>query len=480
MRWLLSVIAALVLTGTLGLTGATPAHAATPQPTAASASAASAAAVIEGEPWSGPAFPLTCTGSSARISCSPDNPADGKPERCFKGLKYAGSSVTVCTRSEDNVAALKGAGGQELKLEYGCSAVDAVCTATESMARGIASVITGGIAWVIENTSFNTNSYLWSAAVDEWAWWSWVVLLVILIAGIVAITTALWSRDGGELTAAVIRFFLAVPLSAASLWLVGTIVNVVDQLVDPLLSRGGNGEGLYRTVENIIFGGGLGNIWLAQLVLTLLVIGVVVLVFVFSFRNLALAALVALGPVAFMLFPMKIGVQWVVRWFSAVIALILTTPLTLGFLMLVLKGFAEVDSMWSIQALPLGLGMIMIAFAPVAVFGLFSFVGAGATSAIDNIASRGGATAKQSGSRAARSLSSAVATRTAATRRRAQAGPAPSGGGPAPRAQSGPARNTATPTATATPSAGSGGHTAQQSAPPKTPSAAPTTTPTTR
>jgi hypothetical protein len=468
MRWLLGVAAALVLTGTLSATGATPAHAATPDPTTASSAAA-----IEGEPWSGPAFPINCTGSTARISCSPENAADSKPERCFKEVPYGGASVTVCTTSEDNVAALKGAGGQELKLEYGCGPVDAVCTATESMARGVASVITGGIAWVIENTSFNTDSYLWTAAVSEWAWWSWVVLIVILIAGIVAIMTALWSRDSGELTAATIRFFLAVPLSAASLWLVGSIVNVVDQLVEPLLTRGGNGEGLYRTVENIIYGGGLGNIWLAQLVLTLLVIGVVVLVFVFSFRNLALAALVALGPVAFMLFPMKIGVQWVIRWFSAVIALILTTPLTLGFLMLVLKGFAEVDSMWSIQALPLGLGMIMIAFAPVAVFGLFSFVGQGATSAIDNIASRGGSTAKQSGGRAARSLSSAVASRTAAVRRRAQ-GAAPSGGGPAPRAQSGPARNTAThtPTAPAT-----GQHTAQQSAQPK---AQPSTAPTTR
>ncbi|TFB56320.1 hypothetical protein [Cryobacterium tagatosivorans] len=467
MRWLLGVAAALVLTGTLSATGATPAHAATPHP-----SAASSAAVIEGEPWSGPAFPINCTGSTARISCSPENAADSKPERCFKEVPYEGRSVTVCTLSDDNVGALTDTGGKELKLEYGCGAVDAICTVAESMARGIASVITGGIAWVIENTSFNTDSYLWTAAITEWAWWSWVVLIVILIAGIVAITTALWSRDSGELTAAIIRFFLAVPLSAVSLWLVGNIVNMVDQLVDPLLTRGGNGEGLYRTVENIIFGGGLGNIWLAQAVLTLLVIGVVVLVFVFSFRNLALAALVALGPVAFMLFPMKIGVQWVIRWFSAVIALILTTPLTLGFLMLVLKGFAEVDSMWSIQALPLGLGMIMIAFAPVAVFGLFSFVGQGATSAIDNIASRGGSSAKQSGSRAARSLSSAVASRTAAVRRRTQ-GPAPSGGGPAPRAQSGPARNNATRPPTAPPT---GQHTAQQSALPKAqPSAAPTT-----
>ncbi|TFD50734.1 hypothetical protein E3T43_18040 [Cryobacterium sp. Hh7] len=447
MRWLLGIAALLVLTAALGGVGATAAQAATPLP-----AAAASAGAIEGEPWSGPAFPLDCTGSAARISCTPEDVYDGTPERCFKGVKYSGATVTVCTRSQDNVGALTDTGGKELKLEYGCGAVDAMCTVAESMARGIASVITGGIAWVIENTSFNTNSYLWTAAVSEWAWWSWVVLIVILIAGVVAITTALWSRDSGELTAAIIRFFLAVPLSAGSLWLVGNIVDVVDQLVDPLLTRGGQGEGLYRTVENIIFGGGLGNIWLAQAVLTLLVIGVVVLVFVFSFRNLALAALVALGPVAFMLFPMKIGVQWVIRWFSAVIALILTTPLTLGFLMLVLKGFAEVDSMWSIQALPLGLGMIMIAFAPVAVFSLFSFIGAGATSAIDNIASRGGATAKQSGGRAARSLSSAVASRTAAVRRRAPS--APSSGGPTPRTSPGRNPSATKPTPSASKPAG--------------------------
>ena len=453
-RFVLGVAAVLVFTGTLSTVVATPAQATTPQVATASEGQA-----VEGEPWSGPAYPVACVGSTARITCSPDNVLDTKAERCFKEVPYGGGSVTVCTSFDGNVAAITDANGKELKLEFGCGPVDAICTVGESMSRGSASLITGGIAWVIENTSFNTDSYLWTAAVSEWSWWSWVVLIVILISGIVSITMALWSRDSGEVTAATIRFLLAVPLSAASLWLVGNIVNVVDQLVDPLLTRGGNGEGLYRTMENMIFGGGGGNIWLAQMVLTFLTIGVVVLVFVFSFRNLALAALVALGPVAFMLFPMKIGVQWVIRWFSAVIALILTTPLTLGFLMLVLKGFAGVDSMWSIQAIPLGLGMIMIAFAPVAVFSLFSFVGQGATSAIDNIASRGGSTAKQGGGRAARSLSSAVASRTAATRRRAQANPAPSSGGPVPRTQLQPGQSRNTPTRKPTPQ-----HSGQQSA----------------
>ncbi|MFC5931705.1 hypothetical protein D6T64_04545 [Cryobacterium melibiosiphilum] len=464
-RWVLGVSAALILVGTLGTIGAAPANAAPPEP------AAAPSATVEGKTWSGPAFPVTCTGSTARISCMPDNVTDSTSERCFAEIPHGGASVTVCTQTEDNVGALTDAGGTELKLEYGCGPVDAVCTVGEMISRGLASVITGGIASVIDNTSFNTSSSLWSAAISEWAWWSWVVLLVILIAGIVAIITALWSRDGAELTAAIIRFLLAVPLSAGSLWLVGNIVNVVDQLVDPLLTRGGQGEGLYRTIENIIFGGGGGNIFLAQIVLTFLTIGVIVLVFVFSFRNLALAALVALGPVAFMLFPMKIGVQWVVRWFSAVIALILTTPLTLGFLMLVLRGFAEVDSMWSIQAIPLALGMIMIAFAPIAVFGLFSFVGAGATSAIDNIASRGGSTAKQSGGRAVRSLSSAVASRTAAARRRTPS--APSGGGPTARTTPGHSPSATKPTPSASKPAGQPAASAAGPSPAPSKSAAP-------
>lgn len=62
--------------GTVSATGVTPAQAVTPHPITATS-----AEEIVGEPWSGPAFEITYSGSSARISCTPEKPSGAKPER---------------------------------------------------------------------------------------------------------------------------------------------------------------------------------------------------------------------------------------------------------------------------------------------------------------------------------------------------------------------------------------------------------------
>jgi hypothetical protein len=125
---------------------------------------------------------------------------------------------------------------------------------------------------------------------------------------------------------------------------------------------------------------------------------------VFMFRNLALAVLISVGPVAWMLFPVRtLGPQWVTRYISALVALLLTGPLTIGFLTLIVNGLAGIETIWDPRAWPLLIGLVMIVFAPFAVFGMFSFV---TSAAVDAVGSRiGGGAARTAGS-AARGLSS--------------------------------------------------------------------------
>lgn len=414
MRLLLFLAAFGIVATTTGAAWA-PQTAPTPSATSAVPSAAGFTAVTD-EGWSKPTFPVNCTYYSPRASCSAEDPTENTTEQCFTGVEYKGEVTTVCTTYEANVGAIKSASGKELKLDYKCQLADALCVAMEGQARGTASLITGAVSWAFSNTSFNTDSYLWDSAIGEWAWWQGAVLLVILIAGIWGITEGVIHQDRGETLSAFVRLCLAFPASIGSVWLIGNLLNVVDGLVIPLLERGGGGEGLYLTLQNMIYGGGGGNIFLAQLVLVCLTIGVMVLVLVFSFRNFSLAALIAIGPVAYMLFPTRICRQWITNYWAAVIALLLTTPLTVGLLMLIVSGLGKVDSMWSVQAFPLGIGIIMVAIAPMAAFSLFSFVGQAAG---DAIGSRMGGSVSRGASMGAGKVGS-IAQRSTAVRSRAK------------------------------------------------------------
>ena len=452
----LLVLAASIAAVTL--TGVAPAAATAMTTASASTPLAARVTAITDEPWSSPAHPVECTSVGPRATCSPNEPGSAKAEECYKGVTYGDATISVCTTYSGNVDALKDAGGEKLEILLGCQFGDVMCITVESYSRAAASVITSGIVWVLSNTSFNSDSYLWTTAIGDWAWWQGAVLLVVLIAGIWALTEAAISGDRAQIIQAGIRFALAVPVSIASVWLIGNLVNVVDGMVEPLLSRGGDGEGLYETMENLVFGGGGGNMFLAGMVMTFLSLGIIVLVFVFSFRNFALAALIAIGPVAYMLFPTRFGRSWVVNYWAAVTALLLTTPLTLGLLMLVLRGFANVESLWSVQALPLGIGLIMIAFAPVAAFSLFSFAGAAAA---DNVGSRLGSGATRTAARVP-TLAQNIARRSASLQTRSAAVRASGSTPPATRS-----RNTPPPSA---PPTGSGNRT---STPRPTPTSAP-------
>ncbi|BDZ39331.1 hypothetical protein [Microbacterium suwonense] len=355
---------------------------------------------VNGESWSAPAYPVTCNEASGQVSCTPTNPSDVKPQACFAKVLMRGATVTVCTTYDGHHAAIVSAGGVPLLVDYGCSFGDAVCATFENAGRGMALTATSAMMLVASSMRFDTSSVLWTAAVNEWSFWQWAVLVVLFAAMVWSIAAAVVSGDRDELVGVIIRSFLAVPAVPLTLWMLGHLLNSVDDLTWYILNRDGPAV-LFRTLQKVMWAGGHANYFFAFLIHGMLLLSMLLLVLVFTFRNIALAALITVGPVAWMLFPVKsIGPQWVVRYVSATVALLLSGPLTIGFVTLIINGLAQVKTIWDPQSWPLMIGLALAAFAPFAVFGLFNFVGA---SASDALGSRLGSGAGRAASGAARS-----------------------------------------------------------------------------
>lgn len=358
------------------------------------------ATAISGETWSAPSHPVSCFQAGGQISCTPTDPSLVKPQQCLMGVISEGARATVCTTYEGHVDALKASGGKPITVAYGCSIGDVVCVTFENAGRGMALSATGMMFLVAQNMQFDTTTLLWTAAVSEWSFWQWAILMVLFGAMVWAIGAAIVSGDREQLVGALLRSFIAIPAVPLTLWVTGHLLNAIDDMTWYLLGGQGPFE-LFVTLQSVMWAGGQANYFFAFLIHGLLLIAMLLLALVFAFRNIVLAALIAVGPVAWMLFPIRgVGPQWVVRYVSAVVVLLLTGPLTVGFVTLIINGLASVKTIWDPQAWPLLVGLVLVAFAPFAIFGLFSFVGAVAA---DGIGSRLGSGAGRAASSASRS-----------------------------------------------------------------------------
>jgi hypothetical protein len=284
-------------------------------------------------------------------------------------------------------------------VQYGCSIGDAVCITFENAGRGMALAATGMMFAVADSMRFDTSTLLWTAALDQWSFWQWAILIITFGAMVWAIAAAVVSGDREELVGALVRSFIAIPAVPITLWLTGHLLNAVDDMTWYILT-GDGGNALYSTLQSVMWAGGQANYFFAFLIHLMLMLGMLLLMLVFAFRNIVLAALIMVGPVAWMLFPVRgIGPQWVVRYVSSVVVLLLTGPLTIGFLTLIVNGLASVNTIWNPQSWPLIIGLVLVAFAPFALFGLFSFAGAVAA---DGLGSHGGRMATGAAQSAAR------------------------------------------------------------------------------
>ncbi|MGC5225229.1 hypothetical protein ACPW96_21880 [Micromonospora sp. DT81.3] len=321
-------------------------------------------------------------------------------QQCFKDVLYQGQLTTVCTTYEGHTQELQNGGGTPLLVKYGCSLGDVVCLTFENAGRGLALSATAMMYVVANSMQFDTTTLLWSAAVGEWSFWQWAILIITFGAMVWAVAAAVVSGDREELIGALIRSFIAIPAVPICLWLTGHLLNAIDDMTWYIMNRHGP-LALFSTLQSVMWAGGQANYFFAFLIHGLLMIGMLLLVLVFAFRNIVLAALIAVGPVAWMLFPVRgVGPQWVVRYVSAVAVLLLTGPLTIGFVTLIVNGLANIKTIWDPQSWPLLVGLALVAFAPFAIFGLFSFVGAVAA---DGVGSRLGSHGARMTGNAARS-----------------------------------------------------------------------------
>ena len=146
---------------------------------------------VTGQPWSAPAYPVTCLSAGGQVSCTPDDPALVKPQQCFLGVLVSGSRVTVCSTFEGHGEAITSSGGKLITVAYGCSVGDVVCITFENAGRGMALSATAAMYLVAQNMQFDTSTLLWTAATNEWSFWQWAILIVLFGAMVWAVAAAI-------------------------------------------------------------------------------------------------------------------------------------------------------------------------------------------------------------------------------------------------------------------------------------------------
>lgn len=342
------------------------------------------------------------------------------------GLGVVGRGGTLCVNSAAmrDWANTPPAAPEQAGVDFQCGFADPLCALQEDQVNGTVTLAIENIRGALSNTAFTTDGALWVGAATEFSWWRWVVVLVTILAMAFGITVGLLKQDGVMVRQAAIGGVLAWPLAELAVWTLGHLLNVTEMLSGAVLNRGPD-----QSLDLLLFelsgeGGTQVDRWAAGWTSIILLIGAFFLTFVFAFRNLALMVLVAFAPLAFMMAPVRPGRQVIATWAAAVLALLLTKPLTLGLIALILNTGTGLTSLWTPEAMPLLFGLVLSLFMPFLAFSLFDFVGTQAAGATEGV----GRSMASSGIRGGQTASRQVG---AAMRNRPRLGSGGGGGGAA-------------------------------------------------
>jgi len=270
----------------------------------------------------------------------------------------------------------------EARIDFECGFTDTLCQVNEWYANNNFNGAISTMTTALESTAFTTDGTLWVTAATEFSWWRWVVIVAIIGAGIVGVTMGAVKRDGEMIKHALIGLVLTYPLTEIAVWTLGHLLNGTEALSNAVMARGDTSSLPARLLE---MGSSFDNEdqFLVAALGTMLFLGSLVLLFVFSFRNLGLMVLIAFAPLAFMFAPTRPGVRTVTRWAAAVAALLLTKPLTLGLLSLVITGLDDLETLWTPEAFTIGFGLLLALFMPFMAFALFDFLGTSAANSFE-------------------------------------------------------------------------------------------------
>lgn len=450
--------------------------------------------------WPWEAGDATCTVISngqavpELVNCAGSTAATSGTTECWINVPtttdgVAATSTTVCTSSTDQTHrdTLKAAVARDPNAVQGhCGFGDGTCAMFEGFSQALISDSVGTMVGIVGTGQFTTEGTLWDAASGEWSYWVWAILGVLFCATVWSITQAMYSRDRADMVTALTRTVVAWPMILITYWGGSQLISVFDNWTLYTLTRGDSLAGVFRRFSQIIYAGGEGHYFMTFLIALAIWVGTKLLIVVFALRTLGLAVLMMAGPVAWMMFPVKsIGPQWVVAYFSAGFTLLLAGPLTMGFITLILRGLGNLKVLWSPEAWPLLLGLILVVFAPFAVMSLFSFAGASAADRLGSAAGNAGRfgvnTARGAG-RQASGLGRQAMQWAPVGRSNARPAGLPSGGRPSPAGRSdrrGPSgggkasSSASSPSLSSKPQAPAGQTQAQAQPKPQTPSSTP-------
>lgn len=295
-------------------------------------------------------------------------------------------------------------------VNFECGITDVLCGFWETTGNGMAGLIGWFSETMLGSQNFEPGTGLWETAVDQAGIWLGFAAIVMLITSVVGLGTAAVVGRNDLLVRVGVGTLLAFPATLFAYFFVGEGLRVMDDISEGLIHRLGGTEGFAAFItaafNNEMASGPLatglsphGMIALRLLVLVVLFLGVLLIAVAMAFRNFVLMLLIAFAPLGFVLLPMRGGGVWVQRWLSAVVAMALAKPLTLGTVSLILAGFGEVDNIWSFEGFTLGIGLILASFMPLLVYSFFNFVGS--SGGQDQIGSQAGRAASGAAQRLA-------------------------------------------------------------------------------
>ncbi|WP_217132358.1 hypothetical protein [Leucobacter chinensis] len=278
----------------------------------------------------------------------------------------------------------------------------------EKTGNGLADMINWLAEIVLVPSALDQEGGLWETAMSEAGVWLGLSLMLSLAVLIIGLSVALVKQRKDLILRAIFGGFGTFPATMFAWWLVYQALAVVDEFAshftDALTGEEGDGSigslfqmfdgeanwtnGIVSTLAPVS-----NPIFRMLLLMIMLAIGLIFVFVALAFRDFVLLLLIAFAPLAFVVLPLKNGDVWLKRWASAVIAMVLAKPLILGTLKLVIRGFGNVDSLWSPQGMSLAIGLVIVSFMPLMLFTFFNFVG-GSDSG-DQVGSRAAQGAKQ-------------------------------------------------------------------------------------
>ncbi|WP_155818999.1 hypothetical protein [Leucobacter chromiiresistens] len=279
----------------------------------------------------------------------------------------------------------------EDQIELGCTpGLDyPICVSAESTARGMGTFIGWLAQTVLGSQEFAPGTTLWDNAIGEASNWFAIAIVVMLITGIVGVSTGMLSMKGRRLWVSVLSIAAAIPSTFLSLALGGELLAISDQLSELALKRIGGEDGFENLFRTVVQGGTGSDVGGAALTLTGLssavpmilmligiLLGLLLMSFALAFRNLGLMVLIAFSPLAFMAVPMRGGWGIAKKWAMAGIALLLAKPLMFGILAMLLKT-SDGMALFSPQTLTVMTGLFVVSFMPMMSYSFFAFLGSG-------------------------------------------------------------------------------------------------------